>query len=129
MDAHSVDLLETSAVELEALEAWGDEPDMNEGDVGELTSPLSGDTDSTAEGHEQITEFLAAVEAFVGVSPDALHGVVGFRFCQHIFECDLKMVVDVVGITVHHVKFSFSHGDFSVSVESKAKVKKTELIN
>jgi len=103
MDAETVQFLETSAVEFQALEAWGDEPDVNEGDIGELTSPLSGDADSTAEGHEEIAHFLAAVEAFVGVVPDALHGVVALRFGEDIFELDLQVVVDVVGITVNKI--------------------------
>jgi len=108
MDVHSPQLLKTSTVELQAFEAWRDEPDVNEGDVGELAAPFSGDADSTAEGHHQVAEFLAAVEAFVGVAPHAVHGVVGFWLSQDIFEGDLKMVIDVVWITVCEV--DFSHG-------------------
>ena len=89
MDVHSPQLLKTSTVELQAFEAWRDEPDVNEGDVGELAAPFSGDADSTAEGHHQVAEFLAAVEAFVGVAPHAVHGVVGFWLSQDIFERDL----------------------------------------
>jgi len=64
-DAHSVDLLETSAVELEDLEAWGDVPDVTESDLSEFTAPFSGHADSTAEGHQHVAAVLAAVEAFV----------------------------------------------------------------
>jgi len=108
VDEHSPELLKTSTVELQTFEAWRDEPDVYEGDVGKLAAPFSGDADSTAEGHEQVAEFLAAVEAFVGVAPHAVHGVVGFWLSQDIFEGDLQMVVDVVWITVN--KIDISHG-------------------
>lgn len=65
MDAHSVEFLQTSTVELEDLEAWGDVPDVCEGNVGELAAPLSSNADTTAEGHDGVAQGLAAVEAFV----------------------------------------------------------------
>jgi len=104
MDAHSPELLQTSTVELEALEARSDEPDVGKGDVGELTAPLSGDADTAAEGHQGVAQLLAAVEAFVGVAPHAGWGVVGLRLGQDIFELDPEVVVDVVRITVDHVE-------------------------
>jgi len=75
VDAHSVQLLETSTVELQHLEARSDVPDVAEGDVGELTAPLGSDADSTEEGHQHVAEVLAAVEAFVRVAPHAVHRV------------------------------------------------------
>ena len=65
VDTHSVQLLTTAAVELEHLEAGRDEPDVGEGDVGEFTAPLHGDTDATEEGLDGVAKTLAAVEAFV----------------------------------------------------------------
>ena len=65
VDAHSVQLLTTAAVELEHLEAGRDEPDVGEGDVGEFTAPLHGDTDAAEEGLDGVAQTLAAVEAFV----------------------------------------------------------------
>lgn len=112
VDAHAVQLLKTSAVELEDLEAWGDVPDMAEGNLGELTAPLGGQTDSTAQGHDHVAAFLAAVEAFVGVGPDAVHGVGTLGFSEDILEHDLKVVIDVVWITVH--KIDFTHDDFLI---------------
>jgi len=67
VDAHAVQFLATSAVELENLEAWCDVPDVCEGDVGELASPLGSDADAAAEGHDHVAEVLIAVEAFVPV--------------------------------------------------------------
>jgi len=108
VDAHSVQLLATSAVELEDLEAWCDVPDVDEGDMGELAAPFHSDTDAAAEGHDGVAKVLAAVEASVGVLPHAVHGVGSFGLSQDIFETDLQVVVDVVGITVD--KIDFSHG-------------------
>jgi len=108
VDVHSPELLQTSTVELQTFEAWRDAPDVTEGDVGKLAAPHSGDTDAAAYCHENVTVFLAAVEAFVGVAPHAVRGVVGLGLSQHIFEGDLEMVVDVVGITVD--KIDLSHG-------------------
>jgi len=106
MDNHSPQLLQTSTVELQALEAWRDVPDVDKGDVGELTAPASGDADATAQGHQGVAQFLAAVEAFVRVAPHAVHGMVALGFSQHIFEGDLEMVVNVVWVAVHKVNFS-----------------------
>jgi len=108
-DAHAPDLLQTSTVELEDLEAGGDVPDVTESNFGELASPFGSHADSTAEGHEHVAAVLAAVEAFVGVGPHAIHGVGPLGLGENILEGDLQMVVDVVGITVD--KIDFSHFD------------------
>ena len=90
VDAHSVQLLAASAVDLQDLEARSDVPDMGEGDVTELAAPLHGDADAAEESVDHVTQVLAAVEAFVGVGPHAVHGVDSFRLSQHIFEGDLE---------------------------------------
>ena len=89
MDAHSVQFLATSAVDLEALEAWADEPDVCEGDVGELTAPLSGDADAAAEGHDGVAKTLPALETFVGVLPDAVHRLDLIGLTEDIFPANL----------------------------------------
>jgi len=63
--AHAVQLLQAAAVDLQTLEARGHVPNVNEGDPGELAAPLSGDTDATECGHQQVAETLAEVEASV----------------------------------------------------------------
>jgi len=106
VDAHSVELLAAAAVELEALEAGGDVPDVDEGDLGEVAAPAHGDADAAAEGHDGVAQVLAAGEAFVGVLPHAGHGVVAFRLGEHILEGHLQVVVDVVGVTVIQIDVS-----------------------
>jgi len=106
VDTHAVQLLATSAVEFQTLEAWCDVPDVNKGNVGELTTPVTSDADTAAKGHEHVAEVLAAVETFVGVTPDTVHGVSPFGLCQDIFEGDSQMVVDVVWITVDKINFT-----------------------
>ena len=91
MDAHAVQLLAAAAVELEDLEARGDHPDVGEGDVSELTAPLHGDADAAAGGHDHVAEVLAAVEAFVRISPHAVHGVLTFGLGEDVLEGDLVM--------------------------------------
>jgi len=105
VDTHAVQLLETSAVEFQDFEAWGDVPDVNEGDLSELAAPLSGNADAAAEGHDHVTQVLAAVEAFVGVGPHAVDGVGTLGLSEDILESDLQVVVDVVWITVDEIKF------------------------
>jgi len=106
VDAHAVQFLETSAVELKDLEAWCNVPDVAERDFRKLAAPLGSDADATAEGHQHVAAVLAAVEALVGVAPDALHGVGAFRLGEDILEGDPQVVVDVVGITVDKIDFS-----------------------
>ena len=89
VDAQSVHLLATSAVDLQDLEARSDVPDVNEGDVCELYSPLHGDADAKKQGVDHVAQVLAEVEAPVGVGPHAVKGVGSFGFRQHIFERDL----------------------------------------
>jgi len=106
MDAHTVEPLATSTVELKDLEAWCNKPDMNKGNVSKLTSPFTGKADTTTQGQDHVTKILAAVEAFVGVAPYTVHGVNTLRLSEDILECDLKMVIDAVRITVDKIKIS-----------------------
>jgi len=110
MDDHAVQLLETSAVELQHLEAGSDVPDMDEGDVRELTAPLGGDADTAQEGHDHVAEALAAVEALVGVAPHAVDGMDALGLSDDILEGHLDVVIDVVGVAVDHVEFSHDDG-------------------
>lgn len=114
VDAHAVQLLQTSTVELEALEAGSDPPDVNEGDVGELAAPLGGDTDAAAQGHQEVAELLAAVEAGVGVAPHAVDGVSALWLSEDVLELHPEVVIDVVRIAVDQIKFSFRHDDGGV---------------
>jgi len=106
VDAHPVQFLATSTVELEALEAGGDVPDVDEGDVGELAAPLSGDADAAAQGHDGVAQLLAAVEAGVGIAPHAVRGVDALGLREDVLEAHLKVVIDVVGVTVIQIQFS-----------------------
>jgi len=110
VDAHAIQFLATSAVELEALEAWCDVPDMDEGDVSKLHAPFTGDADTTTEGHELVAETLAQVEAGVSVLPDTVHGVSALGLSEDILEGDLKVVIDVVGVTFDEIGLIVRHG-------------------
>jgi len=101
--AHPVQLLAAAAVDLDHLEAGRDVPDVDERDLAELATPLHGDADAIEEGEQHVGDVLAAVEAFVGQTPHAVDGVGALGFSQHILETDLKMVVDVVRVTVDEV--------------------------
>ena len=91
VDAQSVNLLAASAVDLQDLEERSDVPDVVEGDLCELHSPLHGDADAAEESVDHVAQVLAAVEALVGVGPYAVNGVDSFRFRQHIFEGNLRI--------------------------------------
>jgi len=75
VDAGLVEALACCAVDLAHLEHGGDEPDVCEGDVGELTAELSGDADTTAESGDLVAQTEPEVEAGVGEFPDAVDGV------------------------------------------------------
>jgi len=105
VDAHPVQLLAAAAVDFADLEAGRDVPDVDEGDLAELAAPLHGDADAVEEREQHVGDVLAHVEARVGALPHAVHGVRALGLRKHIFEGDLKMVIDVVGITVDKIKF------------------------
>ena len=88
--AEPVQLLQTSAVDLQHLEAGRDVPDVDEGDLTELAAPLHGDADAIEEGHEPVSEVLAAVEAFVGQAPHAVHRVGALGLGEDVFETNLE---------------------------------------
>jgi len=104
VDAHPVQLLQASTVDLAHLEARRDVPDVDEGDLPELAAPLHGDADAVEEGEDHVGQVLAAVEAFVAAAPHAVHGVGALRLGEDVLEGDLEMVIDVVGVTVHHIE-------------------------
>jgi len=106
----AVHLLQTAAVDLQHLEDRSDVPDMDEGDVSKLLTPLHGDADTEAESVDHVDQIFAAVEASVGVLPDAVDGTDSFGLSEDILERDLQVVVDVVGIAVDEIKVS--HGGF-----------------
>ena len=89
VDAHSVHLLATAAVDLQDLEARSDVPDVQEGDVAELAAPLHGDADAAEEGVDHVAQVLAEVEASVGVGPHTVERADSFRLRQDVFESNL----------------------------------------
>ena len=91
VDAHSVQLLAASAVDLQDLEARSDVPDVHEGDVCELAAPFHGDADAAEESADHVAQAFAAVETLVGVGPHTVHGVDPLRLRKHIFESDLSI--------------------------------------
>ena len=59
------DLREDSTVDLANSQNWRDVPNMVESNGGELTTPLSSDTDTIKEGHEFVAKSEPAVKAGV----------------------------------------------------------------
>jgi len=108
MHTQAVHLLGTSTLDLHDLEVGGDVPDMDEGDLSELMTPLHGNADTVEQGEDHVVQMLAAVEASVRVLPDAVDGPHSLRLSKDILEGDLQVVVDVVGIAVDKVEIS--HG-------------------
>jgi len=109
VDTHSVQLLKASTVELQDLVAWCDVPDVDEGNLSKLAAPLGSNADTTAQGGDHVAQALPAVEAFVGAGPHAVHGVDPLGFGEDVLESDLKVVIDVVGVTVD--KINLGHLD------------------
>ena len=66
VDARGVHSLAQTAVDLADLQAWSDAPDMAESDVGEFTSPLGSDTNSTANCEDVVAKPLPAFIAASG---------------------------------------------------------------
>jgi len=105
VDAHAVQLLAASALDLQPLEGGGDVPDVQEGNAGEFAAPLGGDTDTEAESVDHVAELHPAVEALVRVGPHAVHGPGTLGLSEDVLEGHLKVVIDVVGVTVDEVEF------------------------
>ena len=91
VDAQSVNLLAASAVDLQDLEARSDVPDVVEGDLCELYSPLHGDADAAEESVDHVAQVLAEVEASVGVGPHTVERADSFRLRQDVFKSNLLM--------------------------------------
>jgi len=106
----AVQLLQTSAVDLQHLEERRDVPDVDEGHLAQLGAPLHGDADAIEEREEPVGVLLAQVEAHVGALPHAVNGVRALGLSKHIFERDLEVVVDVVGIAVDEIELGHGGG-------------------
>jgi len=106
----AVQLLQTSAVDLQHLEERRDVPDVDEGHLAQLGAPLHGDADAIEEREQPVGELLAHVEAHVGALPHAVNGVRAFGLGKHILKVDLEVVVDVVGIAVDKIKLGHGGG-------------------
>ena len=89
MDAQTIQLLAAAALDLQPLEGRGDIPDVVEGHVGKLHTPLHGDTYAEAEGVDHVGQVLAAVEAGVGHLPHAVDGPDALGLSKDILEGDL----------------------------------------
>ena len=50
---------------------WSEDPDGNEGNGSEGATPLQGNADTTAVGHQLVEQAEAAVKALLGIGPDA----------------------------------------------------------
>jgi len=100
-DTHSPAFLGGATVDIQDLEAWRATPDVHEGDIGELAAPFHGYTDTTARRHDGVTQALPTVKATEGELPDTINTSDVFGLGQHIFEGALKMVVNIIRISVN----------------------------
>merc|ERR1712244_33429 len=90
--AKAVQLLQTSAVDLQDLEERSDVPDVDEGHATELGAPLHGDAAAIEEGEDPVGPLLADVEPAVRAFPHAVHGVGPLGLGEHILERDLDVI-------------------------------------
>ena len=79
-------LPDDSALDAHFRQLWCDVPDVLEGNAGEVAAPAGGDGDAADEGGDAVAEGLPHVEAFVGVSPHALHAVSVVWLANHLLE-------------------------------------------
>ena len=86
VDARGVDSLAQAAVDLADLQAWRDDPDVPEGNVGELASPLSCYANRTAYRHDVVEESLPAFETSGSTLVAAVNGVSAFYLTDDICE-------------------------------------------
>jgi len=105
LEAGTIELLCAAAVDLADSQAWGHVPHVIEGDEGKLSSPFHGDTDSKEESKELIEAVFTAIEAAERALPDTVEGVGAIRLTENIVESNLYMVIKIIGISVHQIKF------------------------
>lgn len=92
MDTESVKFLHEPTIQLQDLEARSYVPDVNEGDVGELTAPLRGQADSAACRHDDVTDRFPQRETFVGELPHAVQTSDSLGLGQNILICYLQQI-------------------------------------
>jgi len=108
LEAVAPELLKTSTVDHVSSHAGSYVPHMLECDQGKLAAPAHGQGKAAAESEELVAASLAAVEAEVGVLPHAVDGVGAFRLAEDILELDLDVIVEIIGIPVHHINIRHS---------------------
>ena len=90
VNTHAVALPEEETVDIAALQAGSETPDMTEGNHSVAASPPCGDTESAAECGELVAQSFPEVEASVGEFPDAINGFDAVRFTQDVLKLALK---------------------------------------
>jgi hypothetical protein len=66
-------------------------------------APEHGEATTEQQGEAFVAAVLAAVEAFVGGRPHAVHRVDAVRFTEDVLEGNLDMIVDIVGVTIFKI--------------------------
>ena len=93
VDARGVDSLAQTAVDFADLQAWRDDPDVHEGNVGKFASPLGGDANCAPKGHDVVEESLPAREAAVCAAIATVNGVGAFHLTDDV--CEYKCLQNV----------------------------------
>lgn len=91
VNALGVELLGAATVDIQHLEAWCEEPDVIERNIGKFATPFGCYADSVEESGEFVAKVFPEVEAGVGEFPDTVDTVCTLRFGKHIFKCALKI--------------------------------------
>lgn len=97
MDTESVKFLHEPTIQLQDLEERSYVPDVNEGDVGELTTPFRSQADSAARRHDDVTDRFPQRKTFVGELPHAVQTSNTLGFGQNILKCYLQQIMTLRG--------------------------------
>lgn len=93
MDTESVQFLHEPTIQLQDLEARSYVPDVDEGDIGELTTPFRSQADSAACRHDDVTNRFPQRETFVGELPHTVQTSDSLGFGQNILKCYLQQIM------------------------------------
>jgi len=103
---HSIDLSRWVKVELVGTDHWCDVPNMLECYTREVTTPTTGNEDTTESSSNDITKCFPEVETFVRELPYTVDTMCVIRLTNQLLITHLQVIVKIVWISVSQIRIS-----------------------
>lgn len=107
VNAQAVTSLVNAALNFAELEEWCDLPNVLESKSGKLTAPVHGNEDTAQCGHDDVTQVLPQIEAFVAQLPHAVDTLDAIGLPKYFLKLQFNVLVNSINIPVLQIRILF----------------------